>query len=442
MIAKYLACLSLALLSIGLGYSQKITIDRNRPDRKEWFSHLGFGLHLNLSLESQIGNQAMERLNSSSKEYQDWYFNELPKTYNPMDYNPKQLAALLKLSGIEYVMITARRFDGFCLWDTKTTDFNIVDSAYGKDILKETIDAFRSQGIAIGLYFTPDNFHFMHNQGYQLSRESAESSSTTNTSLWELNKQQLSELLSNYGPIDILHIDEGSDWANILVANHVWNVKPETVITGGGMMISKNYVPQKDIPDNWIGYFSLTANNRWDPEIKLRNEREIINFLIETRSKGGNFILSVSPNAFGKIPEDQDAILREVALWHRINRSAISNVKPWNIHEENGSRFTATDGGKTVYIFLDKPSWKAMEEKAFFIRSIAGNKDTRVSVLGLADNAIEYPANKSLNPVVSITSEGLFFSIVKPQSFGAEDNLPVVMRVENVVYRDSKAGKE
>ncbi|MDZ7605782.1 MAG: alpha-L-fucosidase [Cyclobacteriaceae bacterium] len=306
MIAKYLVCITLAYLTIATGYSQKITIDRNKPDRAEWFSNLGFGIHLDLTIDSQFGNQAMERLNASSKDYHDWYFNELPKAYNPKDFDPAQLAALANLAGIDYVMITARRFDGFCLWDTKTTDFNIMNSGYGKDILKETIDAFRNEGIAIGLYFAPDNFHFMHNQGYPLSRESAESSSTTNTALWELNKLQLAELLSNYGPIDLIYIDEKSDWGNILVANHVWTMKPEIVITGGGMMISENYVPQKDLPEEWIGYFSLTSTNRWDPEIKLRDEREIIRLLIETRSKGGNFILSVSPDPSGKIPDQQE----------------------------------------------------------------------------------------------------------------------------------------
>jgi alpha-L-fucosidase len=442
MLTKYLACFSLACLIIGSCYSQKITIDRNKPERKEWFSNLGLGLHLDLSLYSQFGNQAAERLNGSSRDYQDWYFNELPKIYNPKDFDPDQLAALVKLAGIEYIMITAKRFDGFCFWETKTTDFTIMNSRFGKDMLMEAIESFRKQGIAIGLYFTPDDFHFMYNQGYQLSRESPGSSSTTNTSLWEFNKQQINELLTNYGPIDLLYIEERSDWANILVANHVWNMKPELFITGGAMMISENYVPQKDFPDEWLGYFTITTSNRWDSEIKLRDAREIIRLLIETRSKGGDFILSVSPNSNGIIPDNQDAILREVALWHRINRLAIGPVKPWSIQYENGCRFTATDDGKTVYAFLDEPGWNTMDGKAFFFSSMAANKESRVSVLGIADNAIEYPANKSLTPIVSSTADGLFFSILKPQSFRPDANLPVVIKIENVSYCDSKAYKK
>ncbi len=442
MVTKFLACLLLAFLIIGSGYSQKITIDRNKPERKGWFSNLGLGLHLDLSLYSQPGHQAMERLNASSTDYQDWYFNELPKTYNPNDFNPDQLAALVKLAGIEYIMITAKRFDGFCWWDTKTTEYNVLNSGYGKDILKEVIDAFRNQGIAIGLYFSPDDFHFMYKQGYQLSRESPESSSTTNTALWEINKQQLSELLKSYGSIDLLYIDERSDWGNILVANHVWNMKPEIVITGGAMMIAENYVPQKDFPAEWTGCFSLTTSGRWDPEIKLRDAQQIIRLLIETRSKGGNFILSVSTNSTGKIPDNQDAILREVATWYRINRSAIGAVRSWSIPYENGCRFTATDDGKTVFVFLDEPGWITMDEKAFFFRSMTVNKDSHISVLGIAENAIEYPWNKSLTPIVSSTPEGLFLSIIKPQSYKPDTNLPVVIRIENVSYRDSKSYKK
>ncbi len=442
MATKYLTALTLLFLITVSAYSQKITIDRNKPERKEWYASRGLGIHLDFSFESHVGNQAMERLNASSKEYQDWYFADLPETYNPKDFDPEQIAALAKFAGIEYILITAKRFDGFCWWDTKTTEFNVLNSGYGKDILKETINAFRNQGIAIGLYFSPDDFHFMYKQGYQLSRESPESSSTTNTALWEINKQQLSELLTNYGSIDLLYIDERSDWGNILVANHVWNMAPEIVITGGAMMISENYVPQKDFPEEWTGCFSLTTSSRWDPEIKLRDAQQIIRLLIETRSKGGNFLLSFSPNTYGKIPEDQDAVLRQVALWHRMNRSAICDVKPWIVHYENGSRFASSDDGKTVYVFTEDPEWRVMEEKAFLFRTLAGTKDTRVAIVGTMENATEYPSNKTLSPVISITPEGLFFSIAKPLGFGPDGNLPLVIRIANVTFLDSKAGKK
>jgi len=439
--SKNIVCLSLAFLIIGSASAQKITIDRNKPKHKVWFSGQGAGFHLDFSLESQVGKHGTELLNASSAEYQDWYFNELPGAFNPKEFDPERLATLLKSAGIEYVLITARQFDGFCMWDTKTTDFNVMNSGYGKDILKESIDAFRKQDIAIGLYFSPDNFHFMRSQGYELSRESAESSSTSNTALWELNKQQLTEILTDYGDIDLLYIDERSDWANLLVANHVWNLKPEMVITGGAMMVFENYLPQKDIPDEWIGYFSLTATSLWDSATKLRGEKEIIRLLVETRSKGGNFMLSISPNAYGKIPEDQEAILRDVTLWHRINKAAISNVKPWHIQYENGCRFTASEEGKTVYVFIDQPDWKPLEEKAFFFRSIMGYKDTGGSVLGMAENAIEYPWNKPLNLVVSSVEEGLFISLLKRKTYGSEYNLPIAIRLENVGYRESKSGK-
>ncbi|MDZ7605781.1 MAG: hypothetical protein U5K79_09380 [Cyclobacteriaceae bacterium] len=83
-----------------------------------------------------------------------------------------------------------------------------------------------------------------------------------------------------------------------------------------------------------------------------------------------------------------------------------------------------------------------MEEKAFFFGSMTLNKDSQVSVLGIDENAIEYPANKSLTPIVSGTTEGLFFSVLKPQSYKLDANLPVVIRIGNVSFRDSKVYKK
>ena len=144
----------------------------------------------------------------ASEDYQDQYFNELPKTFNPKKFDPEEWAKLAKLAGMKYMVFTAKHHNGFCMWNTKTSSFNIMNSGYGKDILKEIIEAFRKEGIAIGLYFSPDDYFVMYEQGNPPSRESPVSESTRNTELWEINKIQLKELLSNYGKIDMLFIDE------------------------------------------------------------------------------------------------------------------------------------------------------------------------------------------------------------------------------------------
>ncbi|MCK5368059.1 MAG: alpha-L-fucosidase, partial [Cyclobacteriaceae bacterium] len=171
----------LLLLFEANSYSQKISIDRNKADRLEWFTDLGFGMFINWSLDVQLGAMISSNVAVASIDYQDQYFNELPKTFNPKKFDPEEWAKLAKLAGMKYMVFSAKHHNGFCMWDTKTSDFNIMNSGYGKDLLKELIEAFRNQGIAIGLYFSPDDFYVMYRQGYPPSRESEESMSTRNS---------------------------------------------------------------------------------------------------------------------------------------------------------------------------------------------------------------------------------------------------------------------
>ncbi len=105
---------------------------QNRPARLEWLQDAGFGLFVHWSLDSQVGSVISHSLVGASEEYSEWFFNELPKTFNPHRWNPDELAVLAKLSGAKYVVFTAKHHSGFCMWDTKTTPFNIMNTPYSR----------------------------------------------------------------------------------------------------------------------------------------------------------------------------------------------------------------------------------------------------------------------------------------------------------------------
>lgn len=241
-------------------HGQKITIDRNKPDRKEWFTDMGFGMFIHRSVDVQLGAIISHNVAVGSKDYQDKYFNELPKTFNPKKFDPEEWAKLAKLAGMKYMVFTAKHHNGFCMWDTMTSEFNIMNSGYGKDILKEIIEVFRKYNIAIGLYFSPDDYYVMYKQGFPPSRESEESESTRNSELWEINKKQLRELLTNYGKIDILFIDEKSDWANPLVANYAWDLDPDLLITRGGMETPEQHLPNQPFDSPWEACYTIGSH--------------------------------------------------------------------------------------------------------------------------------------------------------------------------------------
>ncbi len=417
-------------------YGQKITIDRNKPERLEWFGDLGFGMFIHWSIDVQLGAIISHNVAVASKDYQDQYFNELPKSFNPKDFDPEEWAKLAKLAGMKYMVFTAKHHNGFCMWDTKTSSFNIMNSGYGKDILKEVIEAFRKQGIAIGLYFSPDDYFVMYKQGYPPSRESDESESTRNTELWEINKKQLRELLTDYGKIDILFIDEKSDWANPLVANFAWDLDPDLVITRGGMETPEQHLPNEPFDGPWEACYTIGSHWQYVAEEKYKNAGTLINLLIETRAKGGNLLLNVGPDAHGIIPERQESRLREIGLWYMANHDAIDHIKPWKITNENGIWFTSGKDENTVYAFVNSPYWKWMEEKAFFIRSLKGTSKTKVSVLGQNDLMMEYFVQRSPKPILSVVEDGIFFNVVKAQRLNKTWSNPLVIKLENVEYRD------
>ncbi len=431
----YWAIICVALISFTAS-AQKITIDRNKTEKLDWFQDMGFGMFIHWSIDVQLGAIISHNVAVGSQDYQDKYFNELPKTFNPNKFDPESWAKLAKLAGMKYVVFTAKHHNGFCMWDTQTSDFNIMNSGYGKDILREIISAFRKYDIAIGLYFSPDDYFVMYQQGHPPSRESPESASTINTDLWEINKKQLSELLGNYGKIDILFIDEKSDWANPLVANYAWDIDPDLLITRGGMSTPEQRLPDKASEGPWEACYTIGSHWQYVAEENYKSATTLINLLIETRAKGGNMLLNVGPDAYGEIPDRQEARLREIALWYLANHQAIDSVRPWQITQEQDTWFTQSKDGKYVFAFVNEPYWNWMEEKAFFFRSLAGNKDTKISILGQNDDMMEYQVHRSPKPVMAITNDGIFVNVVKAQRLNKTWKNPLVIRFENVQYKE------
>ena len=412
--------------------SQRITIDRNKPEKVEWFRDMGFGLMINWSVDVQLGAVMSHNLAVASKEYQGKYFSELPVTFDPKKFDPDEWAKLARIAGVKYMVFTAKHHNGFCMWDTKTSDFNIINSGYGKDILREIIDAFRKYDIAIGLSFAPVDFYLMREQGHPPSLRSPEASLAVNTALWEMNKTQLRELLTNYGKIDILSIDETSDWANPLVANFAWDLDPDLLITRAGMETYEHFLP-KETPDApWELSMNMGYHRQFVDEEDLKDASVLIHSLIETRARGGNMLLNIGPDAHGEIREAQESRLREIGLWLMANNEAIENVRPWKVADENGVWFTQSKDQNFVYAFVHVPYWNWMEERAFFIRAIKGTKNTSVSILGQNDEMMEYLVHRSPKPVFSIVEEGIFVNVVKAQRLSKTWDNPMVIRFAGV----------
>jgi alpha-L-fucosidase len=360
----------------------------NQPERLEWFRDQGFGLFIHWSVDSQIGSVISHSLVGASDDYANRYFNELPRTFNPRKFHPEDWAALAKLAGIRYVVFTAKHHSGFAMWPTATTQFSIANTPFKRDITREILDAFRAQGIAPGLYFSPDDFWWLHQHGKTIQRNVPDVEPVNNPGLLDYDRAQVRELMTGYGPIDVVFFDGPHHGLRELA----WQLQPRTVVTRGAILTPEQVIPGLPLDEPWES--CITMGTQW--QYKPTNESyktggQLISLLIETRAKGGNLLLNVGPKPDGELPIEQEERLREIALWMFVNNEAIYGVRPWIISNEGDVWFTRKKDANTIYaIVKSQERWPYGGWRELTLKSMRATARTQVSVLGQSDQVLEY----------------------------------------------------
>jgi alpha-L-fucosidase len=376
----------------------------NRPERIQWFRDLGFGLFIHWSLDSQVTSVISHSMVGASDDYLERYVTELTRTFNPRHFEPREWARLARLAGFTYVVFTAKHHSGFCMFESATTDFSIMHTPYGRDLTRELIDAFRAEGLAIGLYFSPDDFHFLHRQGTLISRRRPEAQPVNNAGLLAHDRAQLRELMTRYGTIDMVFIDGPPEGLKEIV----WESDADALVTRGAMETPEQYTPGVPLEGAWEG--NLTMGTQWQyrgTNETYKSGTDLINTLIETRAKGGNLLLNIGPRPDGVIPIEQEARMREIALWNLVNREAILGVRPWVLTNEGDVWFTKAKGTGTVYAAVTRTDWPWGTAKTLTLKSVKATADTVVSVLGQNDEVLEYRPDVEPRTTFEQTPDGL-----------------------------------
>ncbi|MGK7393824.1 MAG: alpha-L-fucosidase [Candidatus Cyclobacteriaceae bacterium M3_2C_046] len=377
------------LVMVGCFYplqAQDEVLNLNKPEREAWFTDLGFGLFIHWSVDVQYGLNISHNLRLASENYIDRYFNELPKTFNPVDFNPDQWAKMAKMAGMKYVVFTAKHHNGFCMWDTETTDFSMMHTPFGRDVVKEVIEAFREQGLAIGLYFSPDDFWFLHQQGNMITRNHPSSFASQNPELDAYDKKQLQELLTRYGQIDILFLDGNEQWGKTELAKLAWEINPDIVVTRGAMETPEQILPNQPLPSPWEACYTLTNSWSFRPtNEKYKTAEEVIQKWVEIRAKGGNFLLNAGPDPEGTIPDQQAGILNEVGAWWFINQEIFEQTKPFSkVKSASGYYFLQSKDEKDLYILIPGP-FERFKWQETVIEGLKASNEAHISVLGQSD---------------------------------------------------------
>lgn len=404
----------------------------NKPERETWLKNTGAGLFIHFNIDVQLGIVISHSLVGASDDYVNRYFSQLPQTFDPAKFDPFYIATLAKLAGMKYVVFTTKHHSGFCMWDTKTTDFDITHTPYKKDLLKEFVDATRRAGLAVGFYYSPEDFYFLHSHNLPVSRDAIKMSAAIRKEYDDYTRRQCEELMTKYGKIDVLFIDgEPKD----IVKTTCWKLQPDLLITRGAIKTPEQTLPGAKITQPWLSPITMGTAWQYQPtNERYKSGNQLIKLLIEARAKGGSLLLNVGPKADGELAEEQDARLREMAAWYFINNEAIDSVRPWVVNNEKDVWFTSKNGHTVYALVTNAVEWKEGERKSFLFRSIRSTPRTKVSVLGQNSRILEYKPDADVSCQFKSTGVGLEVSVVKAQRIYDDHRWPnpVVIKIENV----------
>ncbi|WP_211749763.1 alpha-L-fucosidase [Paenibacillus sp. Marseille-Q4541] len=360
-------------------------------EQLEWFRDQKLGLMMHWGIYSQIGLVESWALIDEDEEWSrnevDWdvssaelkqqYF-DLNKSFNPLRFQPDQWADLAKESGFKYLIFTTKHHDGYCMWDTKTTDYRVTgpespykDHKYA-DITKHVFDAFRDKGLAIAAYFSKADWHtpYYWPEGMERSEYTRRGPSydpAQHPELWEkfvqFTHEQMMELLTDYGRIDILWLDAGwvrdggkipqdirlGELVDRARETQPWLLSADRTVGGA----YENYItPEQTIPEKvmdvpWESCITLGSAFSFRYEDTYKSLREVVHILLEIVAKGGNLALNIAPQPDGRLPKGAVQTLKELGTWMETYSEAIYGTRICAPYFGAGFAFTCK--GNSVY---------------------------------------------------------------------------------------------
>jgi len=323
--------------------------------------------------------------------YKKWYW-DLSKSFNPVKFNPEQWAQAAYSAGMRYLVFTTKHHDGFAMFNTKQTDFSIAQGPFKNnpraDVAKYVFDAFRRKGFMIGAYFSKPDWHSEYYWWPKYATPDRNNNYDIEKHPWRWNKfkqytyNQISELMHNYGSIDILWLDGG--WVRPLetVTDEVrswganipkWSQNIDMKSIGnmaraaqpGLLMVDRtvhgpyeNYqTPEQKIPSVKLDHpweSCMTLGDAWGfvPNDKYKSSAKVIHSLIEIVSKGGSLLLGVGPSPEGLIPDEAVKCMNKIGLWMNRNGKAIYNTRPADKYNDGAVWFTQSKDGDKMFALV------------------------------------------------------------------------------------------
>ena len=282
----------------------------------------GMFIHWGFYALTGLQEQAFVRYNLDRESYE-----ALQHQFDPVKYDPEQWVLLAKEAGMKYICFTAKHHDGFCMWDTKYTDYNIMNTPYGKDVLKMLADACRKHGMLLSLYYSNPDWH--HEYGYNPASSHQWKSVQTekvDTEIYrEYIKNQVTELLTNYGPIYTMFWDIPPRIEDPSLNKLVRKLQPGIYINDRGWDAGDFSTPEREYKTTEGSRFTRmteACNSVGQQSWGYREQedfysiRHLTTSIDRIMSMGGSYLLNAGPSAEGEITEEYARRIRKVGDWY------------------------------------------------------------------------------------------------------------------------------
>lgn len=359
-------------------------------------------------------------------------YENLQKTFNPTEFDPERWATAARDAGMKYVVFTTKHHDGFCMFDSKYTDYKVTDpktpfSTHPKaNIAKEVFDAFRAKGLWAGAYFSKPDWHnpYYWDPYFPPLDRNVNYDPEAYPEKWEkfiqFTHNQILELMTDYGPMDILWLDGGwvaqkpkevieNAYARKLENTNTGFIKERTVnqdirmdelvekarekqpglivvdraVHGKNQnyLTPENRVPEKTLPYPWESCIISGGGWSYTPNAQYMSGRDGIHMLIDIVAKGGNLLLNIAPGPDGKWQQGAYDLLKEYANWMEVNSEGIYNSKPIAPFKENNMCMTQQENGTTYFFYMAEEGENNLPEK-ITIQSHQPAKGAKIYLLG------------------------------------------------------------
>jgi alpha-L-fucosidase len=426
---------------------QKLPVETpaQKEKRMAWWQNDRFGMFIHWGLYALPARHEWVRRNEfiTNEQYQP-YFN----IFNPDLYNPNAWAQKAKAAGMKYAVLTTKHHEGFCLFDSKFTDYKATNTPARRDLVKEYVAAFRAQGIKVGFYyslidwhhpdFTVDQYHPLSVKGFTEADYARVNKGRDMAKYRQYLRNQITELLTNYGKIDVLWLDfsypnkDGhgkgkDDWGAVELLKLIKKLQPGIIIdnrldlkdTPGGEDFE---TPEQVGPEELVKYRGKTwetcqtFSGSWGyhrDENSWKTPKQVLDLLITSVANGGNLILNVGPTARGEFDYRANRALDSVGYWMHAHNKAIygCTYAPAEFKAPDNTRFTYNAKTKRLYVHLfdySSGSFKlpGLKSKVKYAQFLNDNSELIIQKDkgGDDDLVIELPKNKPqyVVPVVEL----------------------------------------